>query len=61
MNQKAVKRYRREIKRYLNSAYKDMFLKVFEKGFWKRLEIAIVLIFRIGYEPKKKIEGIHAD
>ena len=56
MNQKAVKRYRRETKRYLASAHKEMFLQVFEHGFWKRVEIAIVLIFRIGYETK----SIHA-
>jgi hypothetical protein len=54
VNQKAVKRYRREVKRYLASAHKEMFLEVFKHPWYRRIKVAFILIFKIGYKRMKK-------
>jgi hypothetical protein len=54
MNQKFVKRVRREIKKskgfFELEAYKDMA----KQGFFKRLRVAFSILFRVGYNPPSK-------
>jgi hypothetical protein len=49
VNQKAVKRIRRETKRFLSEHHREMFLTLFKKDLYTRVKVAIVLIFKIGY------------
>jgi hypothetical protein len=54
MNEKVVKRYRRETKRYLAEHHKELFIQLLKHKLWMRIKIAYTIIFRIGLEEKVK-------